>query len=108
MQTALKLEWLGSAAGEGLGTAGDHEQIVNQQLLPKPKQFSFGDGADRVCYMCKPQEAITFPYLDPEKLQLEQGVSSCQQICFKKLQKPLRELDRFKQMLVRGSQGTQR
>lgn len=29
MQTALKLEWLGSAAG--LGTAGDHEQTVNQQ-----------------------------------------------------------------------------
>lgn len=31
MQTALKLEWLGSAAGESLGTAGDHEQTVNQQ-----------------------------------------------------------------------------
>lgn len=31
MQTTLKLEWLGSAAGESLGTAGDHEQTVNQQ-----------------------------------------------------------------------------
>lgn len=31
MQAALKLEWLGSAAGQGLGTAGDHEQTVNQQ-----------------------------------------------------------------------------
>lgn len=31
MQTSLKFEWLGSAAGEDLGTAGDHEQTVNQQ-----------------------------------------------------------------------------
>lgn len=36
-----------------------------------PKQISFGDVLDRVCYICKPQEAIIFPHSEPERLQLE-------------------------------------
>lgn len=50
----------------------------------KTKQISTGNALDRVSYTHKPAEAIIFPYPEPEKIQLVQGVSSFQKICIKK------------------------
>lgn len=111
MQTTLKLEWLGSAAGEGLGTAGDHEQTVNQQChvaAKNPNNSHLGMEQIRFVTHVNPRRQSLFPTRSQKGFSWSKEYPVSNKYVFKSCRKPRRELDRFKQTLVRGSQGTQR